>query len=74
MLKGRGFITVKAAAELLGVSPNTVRAWGEAGKITEFRHPVNNYRLYPEKDLRAINRKLQTARPRTAAARPSRQG
>jgi len=58
MLERQGFITVKEAAKLLDVSPNTVRAWGESGRIPEYRHPVNNYRLYRRKDLMAINRKL----------------
>lgn len=46
------FVRVKEAAEMLGVSPNTIRAWGAAGKIAEHRHPVNNYRLYSQADLR----------------------
>ena len=35
MLRDQGFIRVKQAAELLGISPNTVRARGAAGKIPE---------------------------------------
>lgn len=62
MLKSRGFVTVKDAAELLDVSPNTVRSWGESGKIPEYRHPVNNYRLYRRKDLEAIIRKIAPVR------------
>jgi excisionase family DNA binding protein len=64
MLQRQGYVTVKEAAELLDVSPNTVRAWGEAGRIPEYRHPVNNYRLYRRKDLEAINRRIAAARPR----------
>ena len=30
------------SAKFLGVSPNTVRAWGASGKIPEYRPPVNN--------------------------------
>lgn len=44
-------LRVKEAAELLGVSPNTVRAWGAAGKIPEYRHPANGYRLYRRSEL-----------------------
>ena len=36
MLRTQGYLRVKEAAKLLGVSPNTVRAWGAAGKIPEF--------------------------------------
>ena len=28
MMRQEGFLRVKEAAEMLGVSPNTVRAWG----------------------------------------------
>ena len=58
MLKREGFVTVKEAARLLDVVPNTVRAWGAAGRITEYRHPVNNYRLYKRHELEEVLRKL----------------
>ena len=45
------YMTIKVAAEYLGVTPNTLRNWGVAGKITEYRHPINNYRLYKPEDL-----------------------
>ena len=51
MLRNRGFVGVKQAAEILDVAPNTVRAWGASGKITEYRHPANNYRLYQKTEL-----------------------
>lgn len=59
MLEREGFVTVKEAAKLLDVAPNTVRAWGAAGSITEYRHPVNNYRLYKRNELEKL---LQQAR------------
>lgn len=58
MLEREGFVTVKEAARLLDVVPNTVRAWGAAGRITEYRHPVNNYRLYKRNELEDVLRKL----------------
>jgi excisionase family DNA binding protein len=51
MLRKKGFLRVKEAAEVLGVSPNTVRSWGAQGKIPEYRHPLNNYRLYKRSEL-----------------------
>jgi excisionase family DNA binding protein len=51
MEKLDGYLRIKEAAEYLGVSPNTLRNWGREGKILEHRHPVNNYRLYKEKEL-----------------------
>lgn len=47
----KAFLTVKAAAEFLGASPNTQRNWGRDGKVPIHRHPVNNYRLFKIADL-----------------------
>jgi len=69
MLRDQGFLRVKEAAELLGVSPNTVRAWGAAGKIPEYRHPVNHYRLYKRKELEAVLRRLVKATPSKGSGR-----
>lgn len=52
------FMTVKAACELLGVSPNTLRSWGATGKVTEYRHPLNNYRLFRRDELADLKRRL----------------
>ena len=54
MMRNEGFVTVTQAAKLLDVAPNTVRAWGAAGKITEYRHPANNYRLYRQDELEEL--------------------
>lgn len=52
------YLRIKDAAQLLGVCDNTLRNWGRAGKISEHRHPVNNYRLYREADLKKLMREL----------------
>lgn len=39
-------LTVTQAAQRLGVSKNTVRAWADAGKLRHARHPINRYRLF----------------------------
>jgi len=59
MLRQEGFLRVKEAAKVLGVSPNTIRAWGADGKIPEYRHPVNRYRLYKQTELEQILDKLE---------------
>jgi predicted site-specific integrase-resolvase len=51
-----GYLRIQEAAEFLGVSPNTLRNWGREEKIAEFRHPVNNYRLYRRSDLEELLR------------------
>lgn len=45
MEKLKDFMRISEAAEYLGVSPNTLRNWENAGKIAAHRHPVNGYRL-----------------------------
>lgn len=51
MAKLSEYIMVAEAARMLGVSPNTVRSWGEAGKIPMHRNPANGYRLFRRSDL-----------------------
>ncbi len=61
MITEKKFLTVKEAAETLGVSTNTVRAWGASGKLPEYRHPMNNYRLFKHEDLEKV--RAQIAKP-----------
>lgn len=58
----RDFMRISEAAEYLGVSPNTLRNWENAGKIAAHRHPVNGYRLFKKEDLDALLIQLQEAR------------
>lgn len=69
MLRLDEFLTVKEAAEFLGVSPNTVRNWGREAKIPEHRHPINNYRLYQQKDLESLLKQLQKPSNRKVRAK-----
>lgn len=55
----RDFLRISEAAEYLGVSPNTLRNWENAGKIAAHRHPVNGYRLFKKEELDALLRQLQ---------------
>jgi len=57
--KLRDFLRISEAAEYLGVSPNTLRNWDNAGKIAAHRHPVNGYRLFRREDLDAILQPVQ---------------
>lgn len=68
MLKLDEYYQITEAAEYLGVSRNTLRNWGSAGKLKEYRHPVNNYRLYKVTDLDKLL--SQTERPERRHHRP----
>ena len=59
MLRSEGYLRVKEAAKVLGVAPNTLRAWGAAGKIPEHRHPANRYRMYKQADLEQLNQQVE---------------
>jgi DNA (cytosine-5)-methyltransferase 1 len=61
-----GYLRIREAAEFLGVSPNTLRNWGREDKIPEFRHPVNNYRLYRRADLEDVLRRITQPRRQKA--------
>lgn len=69
MLRLDEFLTVKEAAEFLGVSPNTIRNWGREAKIPEHRHPINNYRLYRRDDLEGLLKQLQKPSNRKVKAK-----
>lgn len=51
MAKLNEYLTVGEAAELLGVSKDTLRRWDRAGKLKARRHPITGYRLYLRKEL-----------------------
>ena len=58
MEKLSDYVRVTEAADYLGVSPNTLRNWVNAGKISAVRHPVNAYRLFKREDLDALLKKV----------------
>lgn len=57
--KLKDFLRISEAAEYLGVSPNTLRNWDNAGKIAAHRHPVNGYRLFRREELDAVLQQVQ---------------
>jgi site-specific DNA-methyltransferase (adenine-specific) len=52
------FITIKEAAETLGVSRDTLRRWDKAGKIKTKRHPINNFRIYDPAEVEALRKAI----------------
>jgi MerR family copper efflux transcriptional regulator len=60
------YLRISQAAQHLGVSPNTLRNWVNAGKVAAFRHPMNAYRLFKRKDLDALLKQVAVASTKTS--------
>jgi len=58
MTNFKGYIKVKEASEVLGVSVMTLHRWDTKGKLKSSRHPINNYRLYKRTDLERLLQKI----------------
>ena len=72
MHKVSEYVMTAEAAEILGVSQNTLRGWAEQGKIPMHRNPANGYRLFKRKDLESFLREIEkssTASPQRKRAR-----
>jgi len=63
--KLRDYLRISQAAEYLGVPPNTLRNWENAGKIIARRHPVNGYRLFRRDDLDALLKQVASSSPKS---------
>jgi PAS domain S-box-containing protein len=63
-------LTVKQAAEYLGVSTATLRNWDRCGKLKPRRHPQNGYRIYLHEDLSALLQSAQLPSATDEAAAP----
>ena len=54
------FLLIREAAELLGVSKLALRNWDNAGKLSAYRHPISNYRVYRTEDLEKIIKQIES--------------
>lgn len=61
MIRLTDYLKTAEAAEILGVSQNTLRKWAGSGAIPMHRNPANGYRLFKRSDLDGFLKK--TARP-----------
>lgn len=59
MDKLKDYLRISEAAEYLGVSPNTLRNWENAGKLVAHRHPINGYRLFKKEDLDEVLKQVK---------------
>jgi DNA-binding transcriptional MerR regulator len=63
------YFSIKEAAEILGVSPLTLRNWDRSGKFKAQRHPMNNYRVYRLSSLEKIIEDIESGTNRTNASK-----
>jgi DNA-binding transcriptional MerR regulator len=59
-------LTIKAAAEALGVSEQTLRSRDNAGKLRAKRHPMNGNRLYPGREVLELRRQILSGIPKAS--------
>ena len=64
------YVKVAEAAEILGVSQGTVRAWASGGKIPMHRNPANGYRLFKRVDLDEFLKKIERLEKPTPPGKP----
>lgn len=59
MTKLTDYVKTAEAAEMLGVSQNTLRKWAANGDVPMRRNPVNGYRLFKRSDLKRFLAKVE---------------
>ena len=52
------YLTIKDAAKILGVNPETLRRWDNIGKLKTKRHPINNYRIYDPLEVKKLRKSI----------------
>lgn len=58
-IKLSDYLKIKEAADLLGVSMQTLRNWEKNKKIKVYRSSVNDHRLYKKEDLENILKNIE---------------
>lgn len=58
----RKYLSIQEAAEILGVTPLTLRNWDKKGTLTAYRNPVNNYRVYRLDQVELFLRKIENSK------------
>lgn len=53
------YLTIKEAAEFLGVTPLTLRNWDKNGKFVASRHPISNYRIYKMENIEKLLKEIE---------------
>ena len=58
MTKLTDYLQTAEAADILGVSQNTLCKWAERGEIPMHRNPAKGYRLFKRRDLDTFLKKV----------------
>ena len=56
------YLSIKAAARMIGVTPLTLRNWDKKGVLTSYRNPINNYRVYRADQIQLFLRKIENSK------------
>lgn len=51
LFKASNFIRTQQAADLLGVTPTTLRRWHVTGKFLGYKHPITGFLYYKLSEL-----------------------
>jgi len=65
----KGLVTIKSAAEILGVSVETLRNWDKQGKLSAKRNAQNGYRLYNISALQRLLKDKKIKQPKVRRAK-----
>ncbi|QQG45053.1 MAG: MerR family DNA-binding transcriptional regulator [Candidatus Sungiibacteriota bacterium] len=58
----RKYLTIQEAAQILGVTPLTLRNWDKKGNLSAYRHPINNYRVYRLDQIELFLRRIENSK------------
>lgn len=56
------YLSIKEAAEILGITPLTLRNWDKKRILTAYRNPVNNYRVYRLDQIELFLRRIENSK------------
>ena len=51
----KNYYSISELSDLLGISKETLRRWDNSGKLSAFREPVSNYRIYHKSQLKMFD-------------------
>lgn len=58
------YLSVADVADRLGVSPSTIREYTKRGLLLDQRNPLNGYRLYLQKDIDRLVKRINKSKKR----------